>query len=65
MKLVIWRNLKAVSISLNSKQLKKMTREQKKEQVISNIYGLMDYDSTVTKEEIRKALDSFCGIYDS
>ena len=28
---------------------KNMTPEQKREQVVSNIYGLMDYDSKVTK----------------
>ncbi len=43
---------------------KNLTPEEKKELVVSNIWGLMDYDSKVTKDEIRKSLDNFCGIYD-
>ena len=40
---------------------KNMSSSEKKEHVISNIFGLMDSDSQVTKEEIREELEKFYG----
>ena len=58
-------NLTTFKSKLNKKQLKKMgknlTNEDKKELVISNIYGFMDSDSRVTKKEIREELEKFYG----
>jgi len=38
---------------------KNLTPEQRKEAIVSNIYGLMDSDSKVTKQEIREELAKF------
>ncbi len=38
-----------------------MSAEEKKEQIISNIFGLMGSRSQVTKEEIREELKKFYG----
>ncbi len=55
--------LKPYKSGITKEDVKKLseneTKEQRKETMISNIYGLMDSDSTVTKEEIRKELENF------
>ena len=58
-------NLEDYKSNLNDSKLKiikrQMTKKEKKEQVVSNIYGLMDSDSQVTKEEIEEELKKFYG----
>ena len=58
-------NLTSYKSNLSKEELKKitkkMTKDERRELTISNIYGLMDSESHVTKKEIRKDLEKFYG----